>query len=318
MSEQIALIGAGIIGLSTSLRLHEAGYDVRLFAKELPSETTSAVAAAFWYPYQVGTKGSVGRWARESYLEYERQIAAGVPGVLRMPLVEYFRGEPLIPVWEKEVEGFTLLQASELPTGFSSGFCFSSILTETSLYLPYLLQELQKRGGVVEQVELDSLEDLSSEYSTLINCSGLGARHLLGDDSLYPIRGQLTRTSAVENRFDEQIVVFEEPEYASYIVPRSTDCVLGGTAEVNDWSLSPSLESRDSIRKRCEELEPKVSELSELDLLVGLRPGRPEVRVERQELPSSQTLIHNYGHGGAGFTLCWGCADEVVKLLQTP
>ncbi len=315
MSEQIAVIGAGIIGLTTSLRLQEAGFDVRIFSKQRTGETTSAIAAAFWYPYQVASQGKVQLWAEQTYKEYLEQISQGVPGVRSMRLVEYFRDDLLLPEWKEQVEEFSLLSAEELPPGFSSGFGFSSVLTETSRYLPYLVEKVRNVGIEIETVELDSLQPLLSEYSTVVNCAGLGARELVGDDSLYPIRGQLTRTTAFPSSFEEKIIIYEEAEHASYIVPRSEDCILGGTAEVRDWDQQPRSESTISIRQRCELLEPSVSELRDQEFLVGLRPGRPEVRLETQAAAEDTLVIHNYGHGGAGFTLCWGCAEEVRNLL---
>jgi D-amino-acid oxidase len=68
------------------------------------------------------------------------------------------------------------------------------------------------------------------------------------------------------------------------------------------------------ILEKCRLLEPALSQAAILGHAVGLRPGRREVRLELEWLAGGRAVIHNYGHGGAGFTLSWGCAREVVEL----
>lgn len=105
----------------------------------------------------------------------------------------------------------------------------------------------------------------------------------------------------------------------AYVIPRDRDVILGGTAERGEWDLTPDPETTEEIRRKAERLDPRVSGARVLEVKVGLRPGRTEVRVGREELPAADgrpvgTVIHNYGHGGAGYTLSWGCAEDVVAL----
>ena len=102
----------------------------------------------------------------------------------------------------------------------------------------------------------------------------------------------------------------------TYIVPRSEDCVLGGTAEEGRWDTEPAPETAASILRRCAALEPRLGEAEVLEHRVGLRPGRPQVRLELQELPDGTPLVHNYGHGGSGVTISWGCAGEAAGLAR--
>jgi D-amino-acid oxidase len=141
----------------------------------------------------------------------------------------------------------------------------------------------------------------------------LGARGLAGDDSVAPIRGQILRVrNPGLGRFwlDE-----ENPAGLTYVVPRSKDCVLGGTAEEGAWDTRPDPEAA-GILRRCAALEPLLEDAEVLEHGVGLRPGRPEVRLELEGLADGTPLVHNYGHGGSGVTLSWGCAEEAAGLAR--
>ncbi|HEV2744518.1 MAG TPA: FAD-dependent oxidoreductase, partial [Rubrobacter sp.] len=104
-------------------------------------------------------------------------------------------------------------------------------------------------------------------------------------------------------------------EGVTYIVPRSRDCVLGGTAEEGEWGTKPDPGTAAAILRRCSALEPRLAGAEVLGHGVGLRPGRSEVRLAR-EAGDGLTLVHNYGHGGSGITLSWGCAEEALRLVR--
>jgi D-amino-acid oxidase len=119
-----------------------------------------------------------------------------------------------------------------------------------------------------------------------------------------------------------QVVVVEQigleewwlaEEGPTYVVPRSTDIVLGGTEDVGEWDRRPSADVAADILRRATDLVPELDGARVLRHKVGLRPARPAVRLERVG-----GVIHCYGHGGAGVTLSWGCADEVLALVGQP
>jgi D-amino-acid oxidase len=105
------------------------------------------------------------------------------------------------------------------------------------------------------------------------------------------------------------------PGGVTYIVPRSHDCILGGTDQEHDEHLEPDPDTAQAILERCVALEPRLAQARVLEHRVGLRPGRPTVRLEAERWPTRQMVVHNYGHGGAGVTLSWGCADVVAQLV---
>ena len=313
MSKQIAVIGAGIIGLTAGLRLREAGFAVDVIAKALPAQTTSAVAAAFWYPYKVAPATRTLPWAERTYQIYRCQIASGTPGLRLATVHEFFRRKPTPPAWASLVQHFHRLDSAELPPQFEAGVGFSAPLVDTTIYLPHLQRTLGALNVKLIVRALDAVEPLFDAYEVVVNCSGVGARALVRDELVYPIRGQVQRVAAPGA--DAKILFYQEGEAASYVVPRTTDCVLGGTAEANDWETMPRAATAQSIRQRCAALDPAVGELGKITDEVGLRPGRREVRLEAEARPDGKLLIHNYGHGGAGFTLGWACAEEVVGMM---
>jgi D-amino-acid oxidase len=153
---------------------------------------------------------------------------------------------------------------------------------------------------------VSSLEEAAATSRVVVNCTGLGARELVGDHQMTPIRGQIVR---VRNPGLERCVLDEKnPEGLTYIVPRSDDCILGGTAEEGEWDTEPNPEVATEILRRGVALEERLSGVQVLEHKVGLRPGRPTIRLEAELLSGDGLCVHNYGHGGAGVTLSWGCA----------
>jgi D-amino-acid oxidase len=147
-----------------------------------------------------------------------------------------------------------------------------------------------------------------------INCTGLGARELVNDDSLYAIRGQIVRVARAG--IEKFLLDEDEGRGVAYIIPRSDDCVLGGTAEDRCENTEPDAKTSKSIFERCAAIEPRLRDAMILSHAAGLRPGRAAIRLEVETWASGKALIHNYGHGGAGVTLSWGCAREVTKLAK--
>ena len=146
----------------------------------------------------------------------------------------------------------------------------------------------------------------------VVNCCGLGARDLCDDHSLEPswrTNCVYTQDSLI-GRFDQR-----KKEISIYTIPRRDVTVLGGTAQRGDWDEEIRDEDTEQILRKCESLWPELDRSKVVGVSVGLRPSRKEVRLEVENI-SGRLVVHNYGHGGAGVTLSWGCADEVVRLLS--
>ncbi len=307
----VVVIGCGVIGLTAAVRMREAGLEVRIVTAALPPETTSVVAAALWMPYKAYPEDRVLAWGRETFEAFEEISGVAESGVRMREGVEIWRHEVADPWWAGAVRGVRRCTRDELPPGYADGHALIVPVIEMPVYLGYLLDRFLGAGGRVEHRLVGSLDD-AGEGRLVVNCSGLGARDLVGDESVEPIRGQIVR---VRNPGLQGFILDEDnPEGVTYVIPRSGDCVLGGTAEDGNWDTEPDAETAAAILRRCRALEPHLANAEVLEHKVGLRPGRPEVRLEAEHVGDGRPRIHNYGHGGSGVTLSWGCADETLRL----
>lgn len=311
------VVGAGVAGLTTALRLLEAGWQVRVVTADPPEATTSALAAAVWFPTHVGPPERVQPWGSRTFDVLAAQAARGEPaGVVMRDTLVLGRAPLGEPDWVTSVGPVRAADPGDLPPGYTHGLHFQVPLVEMPVYLRALGALVTRAGARVEGRRVQSLDELCHDGAdAVVNCSGLGARTLVGDESVYPVRGQIVRVAnpglTVSVR-DEH-----HPEGRAYVHPRSTDCILGGTLDEHDWSTDVDPAVAASILRRCLDLVPALAGVSVLEHPVGLRPGRPEVRLEVDPAyRSGPRVVHNYGHGGAGVTLSWGCAEEVVRLLE--
>ncbi|HXU33716.1 MAG TPA: FAD-dependent oxidoreductase, partial [Thermoanaerobaculia bacterium] len=194
------------------------------------------------------------------------------------------------------------------------GEVFKAPIAEMPIYLEYLHRRFVAFGGVLHLRALTSVAEAFAETDRVVNCTGLGARELFGDAEVYPVRGQLVRLTGVAlNRWylDEK-----GSGGVSYIIPRSHDIVLGGTVEPGIEDLTPDPAETQRILARCGRLAPQLGGGQVVAESVGLRPGRSAIRLEVEEVDEKHAVIHNYGHGGSGLTLSWGCAREVAELAD--
>ena len=310
----VLVIGAGVIGLSAAIHLQEAGHRVVIWAADLPQETTSAVAAALWYPYKAYPADRVAAWGRRSYEVFAVLADDPASGVRMVKGIELRHGAASDHRWSDVAADLRRCTADDLPDGYSDGHLLTAPVAAMPTYLNYLSKRFHASGGWVEQRRIGSLAEVSAIYPRVVNCTGLGSRTLLGDGELVPIRGQVVR---VENPGIDRFVLDEgNPAGVTYIIPRGEDCILGGTAEVGRWDTEPDPETARSIQNRCMVLEPALAGARVLGHGVGLRPGRSTVRLEAETLAGGASVVHNYGHGGAGMTLSWGCAEEVAEMMR--
>ena len=305
------VIGAGVSGLSSAIRLLEAGHNVRVMARKFSPDLVSDTAAALWYPFLAYPVEKTDRWAAETYTELMR-LGEFEPnsGITMRFGREYLREVVELPGWRNDITHFRVLDSSEIPEGWIFGWEFESPIIEMHHYMPWLLQRSRDLGGIIEENEVDDLTTISAEV--VVNCSGIGARELCQDMEVKPVRGQIIYIDQDPGfgRFDQQ------PETLTYTIPRRDCTVLGGTAQSDDWSLELRDSDRETILQKCEAVWPELDRSKIIGESVGLRPSRSKVRLE-SEIVNGTLVIHNYGHGGAGVTLSWGCADEVAGMLSS-
>jgi D-amino-acid oxidase len=312
MKRRVAVVGAGVSGLTCAIVLAENGFAASILAEQIGDRTDSAAAAAIWYPYDVGAGSEVVPWALISYGRFLELARTPQTGVSVVELRVFSRLGPIEPPDWAQPFATRSLAASDIPVAFVSGFSIRVPLIETSKYLSYLQSRLTNAGGsVTGAVHFERLDEVGPAFDLIINCSGIGARELASDAAMEPHRGQV----AIVGKLDLPYAVVCDDPPLMYAIPRSQDCVLGGTNEVSE-DRAPDSSSTARIMSECQ----RVLGFAVPDLVtarVGLRPGRTSgVRVEADTLRDGRKVIHNYGHGGAGFTLSWGCAQTVLELAR--
>lgn len=345
VDSSILVVGCGVIGLTTAIELVEHGHRVAIITRDESPRTTSDVAAAFWYPYRAGFAPRTLEWARTSYERFRALASehAGAsegsassarraseqtsrpvctpelehtPGVVRRRLRQLTSSHEPERTLADIADGFAELASEDLPPDprWRCGVTFDSFVAETPRYMPWLREQFLAHGGTIEVRDVASLDALANDASIVVDCAGLAARELASDPLVHPIRGQVLRVRR-DAGTPQEIVDSVDEDFIAYIVPRRDDVILGGTATDHDWDLAPSADATRGILERCRAIWPALGEPEILETRVGLRPGRSSVRLEL-ERRGSLDVIHNYGHGGAGFTLSWGCAEEVVRLVE--
>lgn len=223
-------------------------------------------------------------------------------------VIELFPDDPPAPGWRTALEGFRPAREAELCGPLRSGWVYRTPVIDMGHYLEFLQSKLAPK---VEIRTCASLDEALARCPNVVNTTGLGARELCSDAAVYPVRGQLLHVDA-----ELPAATLDEHRGAAvrYVVPLERGTVLGGSVEPERLHLDPDPEQSAAILHDCEQLVPALASAQVLETRVGLRPCRDAVRLELEERDGGR-LVHNYGHGGGGVTLSWGCAHDVVAAL---
>ncbi len=313
MRERVAIVGAGVSGFTCAVLFAERGYRTSIFAAEGGPNVTSAAAGAIWFPYDAEPADAVIAWSLETFDILQELSETQGSGVSMLELRSFARvGEMEIPNWAFSL-GARRLPPTLIPACFASGYTLNVPLTDTTIYLDYLAERFRCAGGELQLgVHFDHLDEVNRDCSLLINCTGVGARTLLPDPEVEPHRGQVV---IVPKPPQGHAMVCDGPPLM-YAIPRTNDCVFGGTNELSA-DRDPDSATTERIIAECSrvlEIEPPRV----LSVRVGLRPfRRTGICLCAGRLRDGRRVIHNYGHGGSGFTLSWGCARAVLALSET-
>jgi D-amino-acid oxidase len=303
----LTVVGAGVSGLTCALALRRAGFDARIVTADLPSETTSMVAAAVWTVPGSEAGNRNFQWAQRSrdvFASLATNLTTGVDSLRQLEL-EVTPHPPL--GWE--ADWIRPITPSELPSGYAGGWMIDGYRIDPRVYLAWLRGEFERLGG---HLAVGRLERLEEAEGLVVNCTGLESRELCDDPEVVPIRGQVLVVSSPG--IDEGVSDENDPDHITYVYPRRDQVILGGTRQIGDWNMKPDAATNARILADCLRLDPRLAGCKVLESRVGLRPGRKAVRLEPGRMRDARPVIHNYGHGGMGYILSWGCADEVVAL----
>lgn len=316
---RVVVVGAGVSGLSCAIRMLEAGAEVTIVTAGDSRGTASAVAGAMLGP----VFGSAG----ERSLEWEREsdrvfrALAGEPStgvrIVRGRLLSSPALGPDLPPWAESIPGFRACEPEELPPSFVAGMWAELPFADMPTYLSWLVSRVGELGGRLEQRMVASLSDaahcIEPAADIVVNCAGLGSRQLAGDSSVQPVWGQ----HVIVDSPDVDEFVFEGGATGDCvsIMPQPRGVLLGGIRRADRNDLVPDRKLVAETIQRSATVFPALAEARVLTVEVGLRPGRPEVRLEGEQL-GDLTVVHNYGHGGNGVFWSWGCAHEVAQLCS--
>jgi D-amino-acid oxidase len=306
---KITIVGAGISGLATAHTLGTGKHSIEIIAKDFTPGITSDRAAAFWFPYHIRNDQRGIKWCKRSYQVYHQLSRDPSSGVSMQNLLKVVRPG----VQEQETtwcsfmpEGsYRVLEPHEIPAGYAIAYNVQVPLIETQIFLPWLMSGLQQMNVAIVKNQVQSLDEIVGA-DVIINCSALGARQLCDDRSLVPVRGQVALLAP-----KKMLSIFLDNELPLYIVPRKDAIIVGGTYEEGVTEAVTEPATITGLLDRAYNVFPELRDQQIIGSWAGIRPYRPLVRVEKEG-----KIIHNYGHGGSGFTLAWGCAAEVASLIE--
>jgi glycine/D-amino acid oxidase-like deaminating enzyme len=271
---EIAVVGAGAVGLATARLLIERGFKVSIYTKDLPPNTTSNIAGGQWFPFTVYdveclTPDFEEQFATATEFSYARYqtMVGDYYGVRWLPNFQ-MADTPLPtnglmsktgPLFRMLPE-FAELSPSKHPFPFRYARRFDTMFIQPPIYLDAMLRELRIAGVPIEVRAFDEAKELLAlPESVIVNCTGLGAKDLFGDEELVPIKGQLTVL------LPEEEVIYATMAPELYMFPRRDGIILGGTHERGVWDLAPD----------PDEVTRIVSQHADIFRRMGTRTGKP-------------------------------------------
>lgn len=332
MALHVAVVGAGINGVTCAFQLKQKypALKLSIIAGSFSPNNTSDVAAGYWRP-PMGTPQMQEKYLRWSVstLKFIIQNVKCNKDANKMGLTTchgyllYRSDNTKIPYWSSFVPNFRVLNEKDLerfPMYIKRGLAYTTGVTEGSRYIDYYMIKLEESGVRIMKKQLTHISELYSDYDVIINCSGVGAKDLIGDEKVYPIKGQIVRVSAPWIKEFIAMTELDSEGRTPYIYPNQTNIILGGVKRDNDYSKESSTEDTNWILNKAKDFYPSLEHASIVDVSVGFRPARDEIRVETENLQDehsrAKVIIHNYGHGGSGLTFYWGCGEEVLTLFE--
>jgi glycine/D-amino acid oxidase-like deaminating enzyme len=249
-----AVLGCGVIGLSTARLLQRRGHSVTIYAKDLPPETTSNIAGAQWSPVSVFEKGKEGTEFMNQFL-----LASKISQRMFQDLVGYkygvswmknyfFTGQVDFPGGQELYPGYKVHHDAKTFFGYPDVTEVSTMMIEPAIYLHALLEDFYMAGGKLKVRNFESAQAITHlQEKVIMNCTGLGAGQLFGDKEIIPIKGQLT--VLLPQPEIDYAYVLPSRDNLLYMFPRKDGILLGGTYEKGNSSLEPDANESDRILK---------------------------------------------------------------------
>ncbi len=324
-SSSVAVVGAGVVGLTTALELLRAGASVTVYSAPGSLTAASWAAPALFTPYAGPDEARFRRWTEHSWAALSALAREPKSGVTIGELREYFYAPPEQRPWLS-----TLLQAVEIrphAAPFVDAVATMRPHIDMLRYMPWLL-ERARQGGVrfIERRVAAFGELFALGHRVVVNCAGMGARSLAEDPQVKPMHGQVLH---VANDIALRHSLHDDAPAGviTYVFVFPDRLVLGGTFDSGRDDRMTDRPTLEALLTRCRELlrldgHPQWRQLgvTEIRSLAGVRPTRgpanqyEHTRVEREPCGDGRVVVHNYGHGRSGVTLSWATALEAARL----
>ncbi|VDK51814.1 unnamed protein product [Anisakis simplex] len=339
-TKRVAVVGQGVIGVSSALALIERDPHLNITVfYDIPFEETVSYGPAGLYRIDSLDDRAYAKRAFARYAKIFRDLPASETGV-NLVSGHILSNNLTALVEQDEIYGdivynFHYLREDEmqqfaLPENDSShtfAIHYTAYTTEGGKYVPWMKKQLLDKGVRFVQKRLSNLNELYNDFDVIVNCAGLNGGKLAGDGderNMFPIRGIIFEVNATwHNHF-----LFRD--FITFSIPTTDKFFIGSVKQGGRYDLGITQTDRDDILGRYYKLEPTLKDAAILNEWSGLRPGRHGgVRLEmttlRFPVPTNSTnqnngerivqIVHNYGHGGHGFSISWGCGEVVADLV---
>jgi D-amino-acid oxidase len=317
---QVTVVGAGITGLTIAHTLACRGWDVKVVHRDPLLQTTSRNAAGLIEPVASDDPRLVG-WFAESYRRWNELALTRPESGVGLHSVEIF--SPVVetpPDWVAVVDNYDEILPELLPPAYrgGSGYRFRTSVVQTADFLRWFSTELVKLGVRFERRDIKDRSELVGVADLVVDATGSASRTLFDDRQIEGWRGDILVLSRPP-RFN---LVRADWSAFRYVISQNDYVIAGGTcapkfkSDPRFWDRTPDWSIADEILVGCVELVPELAGLPILEYRVDMRPYRARVRVELEMLEGRQALIHCVGSGGSGWTIAWGLAEEVMRLID--
>lgn len=321
----IAVIGSGVIGLSTAIMLRKRGYLANIYTIDLSDKTIPSYSAcALWMPFLMSDDKHAHKqtadsryWAEFSWAYFEKISKLNTKtGIFKVAHEEYWDEYESEPYYYDIVDNFSI-EHSENDLPYKYKWTMNTFVIDMTNYMDWLLQEFKSLNGKIFSSS-DGWDYKNMKNNVFFNCTGISSREIFKDTNLKGVKGHLVVCDATQQQYS-----MGDNEYC--VIPRSNNLLIGSLMiESEEYTID--INGIEHLSKKTKKLMSsnlgkklgidKININDENLIITGIRPYRENgVRLEYEKI-KDKSIYHNYGHGGGGVTFSWGCVQDSINLFE--